>query len=112
MSGAHRLVTCSTIIWPGQPLLYTSPTVVSAGHPTSKRASMSGAYLRVCPYERLARSASVIFMQTALISGASRGIGAATARELGRRGYHVVVNYLKNKEAAQEVVADIVAAGG
>src|SRR3954470_13620595 len=46
-------------------------------------------------------------MKTALISGASRGIGAATARELGRRGYHVVVNYLSNKEAAQQVVDDI-----
>jgi 3-oxoacyl-[acyl-carrier protein] reductase len=51
-------------------------------------------------------------MQTALISGAGRGIGAATARELGRRGYHVVVNYLKSEATAAAVVADIVAAGG
>ncbi|MFD4658751.1 SDR family oxidoreductase [Kitasatospora sp. NPDC058444] len=47
-----------------------------------------------------------------LISGASRGIGAATAREMGRRGYHVVVNYRQNADAATEVVSSIEAAGG
>jgi 3-oxoacyl-[acyl-carrier protein] reductase len=50
--------------------------------------------------------------RVALISGASRGIGAATAREMGSRGYHVVVNYLRNSEAAKGVVDDIKAAGG
>lgn len=50
--------------------------------------------------------------RVALISGASRGIGAATAREMGSRGYHVVVNYLRNSEAAHGVVGDITAAGG
>ncbi|WP_406012590.1 SDR family oxidoreductase [Streptomyces sp. NBC_00984] len=47
-----------------------------------------------------------------LISGASRGIGAATAGEMGRRGYHVVVNYRQNADAAAEVVSAIEAAGG
>ncbi|MFM9441694.1 SDR family oxidoreductase [Streptomyces acidiscabies] len=47
-----------------------------------------------------------------LISGASRGIGAATAREMGRRGYHVVVNYRRNDEAAEQVVREVGAAGG
>ncbi|MEV7682100.1 MULTISPECIES: SDR family oxidoreductase [unclassified Streptomyces] len=50
--------------------------------------------------------------RVALISGAGRGIGAATARELGRRGYHVVVNYRENSVAAQGVVSDIEEAGG
>ncbi|SEG90394.1 3-oxoacyl-[acyl-carrier protein] reductase [Thermomonospora echinospora] len=50
--------------------------------------------------------------RVALISGASRGIGAATAREMGRRGYHVVVNYRQNAAAAQGVVDEIKAAGG
>ncbi|RZS44331.1 3-oxoacyl-[acyl-carrier protein] reductase [Herbihabitans rhizosphaerae] len=48
----------------------------------------------------------------ALISGAGRGIGAGTARELGRRGYHVIVNYLRDAESAAAVVAGIEADGG
>ncbi|MBE0612690.1 MAG: SDR family oxidoreductase [Burkholderiales bacterium] len=47
-----------------------------------------------------------------LITGASRGIGAATARLAAARGYAVCVNYLKNRAAADAVVADIEAAGG
>lgn len=50
--------------------------------------------------------------RVALVSGASRGIGAATARELGRRGYHVIVNYLSNADAAAAVVKEIESAGG
>ena len=48
----------------------------------------------------------------ALITGGGRGIGAATARLLATRGTHVVVNYLKNHETAQQVVTDIQASGG
>jgi 3-oxoacyl-[acyl-carrier protein] reductase len=48
----------------------------------------------------------------ALVTGASRGIGSATARELGRRGYHVIVNYRASAEAAQATVAAIAAGGG
>lgn len=50
--------------------------------------------------------------EVAVISGAGRGIGAATARELGRRGYHVIVNYLRDADSAAAVVADTRAAGG
>ncbi|WP_234018604.1 MULTISPECIES: SDR family oxidoreductase [unclassified Streptomyces] len=46
------------------------------------------------------------------MTGASSGIGAATARLLAARGMRVVVNYLSSSEAAEEVVADIAAAGG
>jgi NAD(P)-dependent dehydrogenase (short-subunit alcohol dehydrogenase family) len=42
-----------------------------------------------------------------LITGASRGIGAATARLAGQCGYDVAVNYASNKAAAEAVVADI-----
>lgn len=42
-----------------------------------------------------------------LITGASRGIGAATARLAGQRGYSVCVNYRSNRAAAETVVADI-----
>ena len=47
-----------------------------------------------------------------LITGASRGIGAATARLAAARGYAVCVNYLKNRQAAEAVVAQIEAGGG
>ncbi len=47
-----------------------------------------------------------------VITGASRGIGAATARLAGARGYSVCVNYLQNREAADSVVADIDRDGG
>jgi NAD(P)-dependent dehydrogenase (short-subunit alcohol dehydrogenase family) len=47
-----------------------------------------------------------------VITGASRGIGAATARLAGARGYAVCVNYLQNREAADSVVADIDSEGG
>ena len=47
-----------------------------------------------------------------LITGGSRGIGAATARLAAQRGYAVCVNYRKNEKAARRVVADIETAGG
>jgi 3-oxoacyl-[acyl-carrier protein] reductase len=47
-----------------------------------------------------------------LVTGASRGIGAAMARAFGAEGATVVVNYLANEQAAGEVVADCQAAGG
>jgi len=47
-----------------------------------------------------------------IVTGASRGIGTATARLLGAQGYPVAVNFVKNEDAAAAVVRDIVAAGG
>lgn len=44
---------------------------------------------------------------TAIITGSSRGIGAATARLLGESGYQVCVNYRSNESAAIKVVADL-----
>jgi 3-oxoacyl-[acyl-carrier protein] reductase len=48
----------------------------------------------------------------AIVTGASRGIGRATAIELARRGAAVAVNYNRSAQAAEEVVAQITAAGG
>jgi NAD(P)-dependent dehydrogenase (short-subunit alcohol dehydrogenase family) len=50
--------------------------------------------------------------RVALVTGASRGIGAATASVLAERGFRVVVNYRSSAEQAQQVVATITAAGG
>ena len=50
--------------------------------------------------------------QVLLITGASRGIGAATALQAARRGWAVAVNYASNSLAADEVVRSIRAAGG
>lgn len=47
-----------------------------------------------------------------LITGASRGIGAATARIAARRGHAVVINYLSSDDAARSLAAEISAAGG
>jgi NAD(P)-dependent dehydrogenase (short-subunit alcohol dehydrogenase family) len=47
-----------------------------------------------------------------VITGASRGIGAATARLAGAAGYSVCVNYRQNQAAADRVVADIEVVGG
>jgi len=48
----------------------------------------------------------------ALVTGASKGMGAGIARELGSRGAAVAVNYCKNQAAAEKVVADIIGDGG
>ncbi len=51
------------------------------------------------------------FNNTVLITGASRGIGAATAIAAARNGFDVAVNYLKDESAAQAVVETILQHG-
>jgi len=50
--------------------------------------------------------------RVAVITGASRGIGAATALVLAKRGFRVVVNYRASAQQAEEVVAAIGEVGG
>ena len=50
--------------------------------------------------------------KVAIVTGASRGIGAATALRLASDGYSICVNYKSNAKAADEVVAKIQSMGG
>jgi 3-oxoacyl-[acyl-carrier protein] reductase len=48
----------------------------------------------------------------ALVTGGSRGIGAAIAKDLAKAGFPIILNYRSNDEAAESVKAEIEAAGG
>jgi NAD(P)-dependent dehydrogenase (short-subunit alcohol dehydrogenase family) len=50
--------------------------------------------------------------QILMVTGGSRGIGAATARLAARQGFAVCVNYRTNRAAAEQVVAEVAAKGG
>src|SRR5258705_7195344 len=50
--------------------------------------------------------------KVAIVTGASKGIGAAIARSLGAAGAAVMVNYASSRDGADRVVADITAKGG
>ena len=50
--------------------------------------------------------------KVAIITGASRGIGRATAVELAAAGYFVIINYNSNKAAAEETLKQVLDGGG
>ncbi|MCX6950940.1 MAG: glucose 1-dehydrogenase [Verrucomicrobia bacterium] len=60
----------------------------------------------------MSSSTQTLASKTALVTGASKGIGAAIAKHLAAAGASVVVNYASSKAGADKVVAEITAAGG
>jgi len=61
----------------------------------------------------MVQSASILLDgRIALVTGGSRGIGRAIALELASRGAAVIVNYVNNSRAAEEVVDEIINSGG
>ena len=51
-------------------------------------------------------------MKIALVTGGSRGIGKAVCLKLASEGYHVIINYVSNDEAARATLEQITADGG
>src|SRR5690625_3023839 len=47
-----------------------------------------------------------------LVTGSSRGIGASIAKDFAKEGANVIINYVKNEQAAEEVVAACIEVGG
>jgi len=68
--------------------------------------------VKVYCYSKLATTQEITLSKVLLITGGSRGIGAATALLAASQGYAVAVNYTANSLAADEVVRQIRASGG
>src|SRR6266481_5797589 len=65
-----------------------------------------------CPGKEGERTMTNTSLRSAIVTGASRGIGSTVAKRLARDGFAIVVNYAGNAAKAGEVVAEIKAAGG
>lgn len=64
------------------------------------------------PFRESLGTSDMLRGRVAIVTGSSRGIGAAIAQALGAHGATVAVNYRQNSDAAQEVVRNIEALGG
>src|SRR6185369_15796674 len=84
-------------------------------HVQNKFASLSIRWLSNClsyPIRGLETDMSELTGKVAIVTGASKGIGAEIAKSLGAAGAAVVVNYASSKEGADRVVSEITGKGG
>ncbi len=79
----------------------TNDTATNGG--TTRETTTSG----IPSNEHTQSAPKTLAGKVALVTGASRGIGAGIALELGSRGASVVVNYVKTKSSADEIVQQI-----
>jgi hypothetical protein len=113
-------MTHKNIITPKyQKMNFLSAIVIGAfAHTTSAFAPFTPLKVVSSPCRHASSSASSQIQMVAenakvcLVTGASRGLGAAIAIELGKAGQKVVVNYAGSKDKALEVVDAVIAAGG
>jgi 3-oxoacyl-[acyl-carrier protein] reductase len=81
----------------------------------SKLVCMNGRDSGQChagpPSERAEQVSPPLLGRTALVTGASRGIGASVARQLGQLGVDVAINYRSKRPKAQVVADDLIAMG-
>src|SRR3984893_12536266 len=68
--------------------------------------------MTACSGKKGERTMASTQTKSAIVIGASRGIGSVVAKRLARDGFAIIVNYAGNLSQAQEVVAAIEAAGG
>jgi len=94
---------------PGQRVLTLDTIVFGEG---DRRVIEGEAKVRMLEVQTEEATAQVRAQGAVIVSGASRGIGAAVARELGLAGFPVIVNYSRSEAPANEIVREIVAAGG
>lgn len=90
----RKLLRAAALATPAVMLMAAGQTAVAAdrANVTGARASANG--------------------KVAIVTGSSRGIGAATAKRLALDGYSITVNYLRNRDLAQKNVVEIEKAGG
>jgi 3-oxoacyl-[acyl-carrier protein] reductase len=85
---------------------------LTAGYPDRMTGHLHGAHTKLPKLQEDGMASVQQGGRVALITGASRGIGAGVARLLASRGMRVVVNYLSSRKEADDVVASITSAGG